>query len=146
MSVPAEGANETVPVRIRITLNEEVVYDESHSVLEERFEFEVPPIPPTDNGLLGTGAIAISAIGQSAGLLIGASVGVVQLLHYLANQPVKVFVETALAGPALAAVTKAVIENVCVKIKETLQARKVKNSRVLLYGPDGKAIDWEKKD
>jgi hypothetical protein len=57
--------------------------------------------------------------------------------------PVRVFIETAIAGPALSTLVKMIVENVCKKLKRDVEKTKIKHAKVLLYGPDGKEIKWD---
>jgi hypothetical protein len=58
--------------------------------------------------------------------------------------PIKVFIEGSASGAVLTTVTKVITESVCAKIRQNLESRK-KKTKVLLYSPEGKEIDWEKK-
>ena len=61
----------------------------------------------------------------------------------LNTPPVRVFIETAIVGPALSTLVKIVIENVCKKLKKEVEKTEIKHAKVLLYGPDGKEIKWD---
>jgi hypothetical protein len=63
-------------------------------------------------------------------------------VHLFHTPPVRIFIETTIAGPALTALTKKIIESVCTEVAKRVAESKLKRAKVLLYGPDNKEINW----
>ena len=57
----------------------------------------------------------------------------------------KVFVETAIAGPALTALINAIVRVLVDDFKKNLANSKSKDAKITLYGPDGQEIDLDSK-
>jgi hypothetical protein len=60
-------------------------------------------------------------------------------------QTVKVFIETAIAGPALTALISSIVKVLVDDFKKKLADGKSKDAKITLYGPDGKEIDLNSK-
>jgi hypothetical protein len=88
---------------------------------------------------LGSGATyrELLEMFESFGWIIGS--------HDHVVQTVKVFVETAIAGPALTALINAIVRVLVDDFKKNLANSKSKDAKITLYGPDGQEIDLDSK-
>jgi hypothetical protein len=137
-------SEEPKAVRIRVTWESQSLYDQEFVATESELlqpnQFTQYPIL-YDNTYLGS----LPAIGAVAGVVI--DVGgltsllgrAVQLFH---TPPVRIFIETTIAGSALTVLTKKVIDSVCTEVAKRVAESKLKRAKVLLYGPDNKEINW----
>jgi hypothetical protein len=144
MTPPAQE----VPVRIRVELDDRTLVNRRGHVSEDE-------IFRTEKELSGKGVLSKEKPDPTAGLGSGAtyrellemfeSFGWIIGSHDHVVQTVKVFVETAIAGPALTALINAIVRVLVDDFKKNLANSKSKDAKITLYGPDGQEIDLDSK-
>jgi hypothetical protein len=131
---------ETTYVRIRVVVDGREVKNESYVLTPSELSALgiVPELFPGDISLSNAiGFAPIQGFAPGAGPL-----SLVQQLYALVHTPsVQIFIEGSVVGPALAAITRAVVQNVSAALEKRKEEKKRKQIKVTLYGPDGKEID-----
>jgi hypothetical protein len=134
-------------VRIRITWEDRTLFDRTVRFSESQIPgvadgISVKEIPAEGAaGKIGIGAVGVifsvpfAYWGWIGGMFSGSST----------VQVVKVFIETAIAGPALAALINAIAKSLVDEVRSKLADTKLKKAKIILYGPDGKEIDLDSK-
>ena len=136
-----------IPVRVRILLDERTLLDTTNHISESELlgkgtAIAVDVVIPKDERsriAIGTGALPSYLPGGLWGW-IGGAIGSPSTIHV-----VKIFIETAIAGPALTALINLLVKSLVEDVKKKLADSKLKDAKIILYGPDGKEIDLDSK-
>lgn len=126
------------PVKARVTRDGELLYVNSYKRAED---FDVTVAHPTDfrqKRIKGAPEVALPQFHwPDLARLFHAAIDLVRSPTW------RIYIETTVVGPALGAMVKSIVDGLATDRRQRKE-RKQRKVRVLLYGPDGKEIKWDK--